>query len=381
MHKEPQATTQIATNGANAQVVPGEPLQDFRNAMRRLAATVCIVTTTDEDDWQGMTATSVTSVSMDPASVLVCVNTTASLHKRLRAGTRFCINVLKSSQGLHAGAFSSKTLKGVERFAPGAWEENDEGLPFLKDAQANLFCTVDQTVPYGTHTIFIGRVSAVHVAEGVSPLIYQDGQYGATTRIPDYPIDALFLQRWSPRAFTAESIPEAELMTIFEAARWAPSCFNSQPWRFLYVRRDTPGWDKFLGLLIEFNQGWARNASALVIIVSNTLMKNPSRASITAATDEWVPSYTHSFDAGAAWAQLGLQAMLSGWRAHAMVGFDMELARTELKVPDHFRIEAAVAIGRQGHKSTLGERLQKHEQPSEREPLSAIALEGGFPLS
>jgi flavin reductase (DIM6/NTAB) family NADH-FMN oxidoreductase RutF/nitroreductase len=370
MQNESQAMAQLAAANTNTQVVPNVD-QDFRAAMRRLAATVCIVTIADKEGWNGMTATSITSVSMDPASVLVCVNSTASLHEPMRSGTRYCINVLRSSQVPQAGAFSSKKLKGAERFAPGAWEENAAGLPFLSDAQANLFCTIDQIVPYGTHTIFIGRVDEVRVAEDVAPLIYQDGQFAVTARIPDYPIDALFLQRWSPRAFTRESISEAELLTMFEAARWAPSCFNSQPWRFLYARRDTPNWDQFLGLLIEYNQSWAKNASALIIIVSNTLMKD-------VVTGEWVPSHSHSFDAGAAWAQLGLQATLSGWRAHAMVGFDMDRTRIELNIPDHFHIEAAVAIGRQGDKSTLGERLQKREQPSEREPMSVIALDGGF---
>ncbi|MES2258918.1 MAG: nitroreductase family protein [Pseudomonadota bacterium] len=189
----------------------------------------------------------------------------------------------------------------------------------------------------------------------------------------------MFLHRWSPRAFTAEPLPESQLMTLLEAARWAPSCFNSQPWRFLYARRDTPDWDRFVGLLTPDNQVWAKNASALVFVVSNTLMKNPAAAPGAAGEDEWVPSYTHSFDAGAAWAQLGLQSTLQGLRAHGIIGIDMERTRLELNVPDNYRIEAAIAIGRQAPIETLGEDLQKKEQPSVREPLSVIALEGGFP--
>ena len=348
--------------------------QDFRNAMRSLAATVCIVSIADQDGWNGMTATSVTSVSMDPASVLVCVNNTASLHEPLTAGARFCINILKSSQIPHAGAFSTKKLKGAERFAGGHWEADEQGLPYLVDAQANMLCTIDMAVPYGTHTIFIGRVDTVRVADTVSPLIYADGKYSASTRISDYAIDPLFLERWSPRAFTEETIPETELMTMFEAARWAPSCFNSQPWRFLYARRHTPQWDSFVELLVEFNQSWAKNAAALVFIVSDTTMTDP-------ATGQKTESQTHTFDAGAAWAQLGLQATRSGWRAHAMGGFDMERARQVLNVPAHFRIEVAVAIGRQGDKAQLTERLQGRETPSERNALSDITLEGGFPAA
>lgn len=351
--------------------------QEFKNAMRRLAATVCIISTTDDDGWHGMTATAVTSVSMDPPSVLVCVNTTASLHKVLHAGSRFCVNLLRASQESFAGTFSSSKIRGADRFAPHAWKANEQehGLPYLVEAQSNLFCDIDQAVSYGTHTIFIGRVNAVRNGDLVSPLLYADGQYLATRRVPNFPVDTLFLHRWSPRAFTAEPIPEAQLMTVLEAARWAPSCFNAQPWRFLYARRETPDWDRFVRLLTPDNQAWARNASALVVVVSNTLMKNP------AGGDEWVPSYTHSFDAGAAWAQLGLQCTLAGLRAHGIIGLDMVRTRAELNVPDHYRIEAAIAIGRQASIDTLDDDLQKKEHPSVREPLSAIALEGGFPAA
>lgn len=346
--------------------------QDFRSAMRCLAATVCVVSIADGDGWNGMTATAVTSVSMDPPSMLVCVNNTASLHQPLTSGVRFCVNILKSSQVALAAAFSTSKLKGSERFANGAWEADESGLPYLTDAQATLICTIEAALPYGTHTIFVGKVDAVRVSERVSPLLYQDGQYAASTRISDYAIDPLFLNRWSPRAFTEETIAEDELMTIFEAARWAPSCFNSQPWRFLYARRGTPDWDRFVSLLIAFNQSWAKNASALVFIVSDTMMTDP-------ATGKQTRSETHTFDAGAAWAQLGLQATRSGWRAHAMAGFDHDRARAELNVPAHYRIEAAVAIGRQGDRSTLAERLQDREVPSTREALTTITMEGGFP--
>jgi flavin reductase (DIM6/NTAB) family NADH-FMN oxidoreductase RutF len=363
-------------------VVAPELQQDFKSAMRRLAATVCIVSTADDEGWHGMTATSVTSVSMDPPSVLVCVNTTATLHKILHAGGRFCINLLRASQESYAGTFSSSKIRGAERFAEHAWKAGDEddSMPYLVDAQSNLFCDIDQAVAYGTHTIFIGRVTSVRNGELVSPLLYADGQYLATRRVPNYPVETLFLHRWSPRAFTAEAISESQLMTLLEAARWAPSCFNSQPWRFLYALRYTPKWDSFVGLLTPENQVWAKNASALVFVVSNTLMKNPAPAP-EAGEDEWVPSYTHSFDAGAAWAQLGLQSTLAGLRAHGIIGIDMARTRVELNVPNHYRIEAAVAIGRQASIETLDDDLQKKEQPSVREPLSVIALEGGFPAA
>ena len=371
------------TPGDAHQVTAADLQQDFKNAMRRLAATVSIIATADEDGWHGMTATSVTSVSMDPPSVLVCVNTSATLHKVLHAGRRFCVNLLRASQASYAGTFSSSKIRGADRFADHAWKASDEedSLPYLVDAQANLFCDIDQTVSYGTHTIFIGRVNAIRIGELVSPLLYADGQYLATRRVPNFPVETLFLHRWSPRAFTAEPIPQSQLMTLLEAARWAPSCFNSQPWRFLYARRDTPEWDKFVGLLTADNQVWAKNASALVFVVSNTLMKNPTTSPDATSGDEWVPSYTHSFDSGAAWAQLGLQSTLAGLRAHGIIGIDMARTRLEQNVPDHFRIECAVAIGRQASIETLDDGLQRKEQPSDREPLAVIALEGGFPAA
>ena len=133
-------------------------------------------------------------------------------------------------------------------------------------------------------------------------------------RTSDHEIDPMFLERWSPRAFTGEAIGEAELKSIFEAARWAPSSYNSQPWRFVYARRDTPHWDKLLGLLIEFNQGWAKNAAALVVMASAETMIPPGK------TDA-VPSHSHSMDAGSAWGYAALQAMKLGWHTHGMVGF------------------------------------------------------------
>ena len=191
-------------------------------------------------------------------------------------------------------------------------------------------------------------------------------------RRPDYPVDKLFVDRWSPRAFTGEAMPEAELMKLFEAARWAPSSYNSQPWRFLYARRDTPSFDKFLGLLIEFNQSWAKNAAVLVVLVSNSTMVPPGK-------DTAVPSHSHSLDAGAAWENFALQASLSGWHAHGMVGFDMERAFAELNVPQGYRVEQLFAVGRRGDKSTLPEALAAREMPNERLPVSQIAFEGGFP--
>jgi nitroreductase len=140
------------------------------------------------------------------------------------------------------------------------------------------------------------------------------------------------VERWSPRAFDGSAMPQEDLDVILEAAALAPSAFNSQPWRFLYSHSEDANWELFLSLLIPFNAGWARNASLLVFIVSDSLMQQGETAK---------PSHSHSFDAGAAWAYMALQAMALGYHAHGMTGIDFDRARTELAIPERFRIEAA----------------------------------------
>ena len=192
-----------------------------------------------------------------------------------------------------------------------------------------------------------------------------------TDRQADHPIDPLFLERWSPRAFDGSNIPQADLLTIFEAARWAPSAFNSQPWRFLYALRGDANWERFLGLLIPWNQSWAHSASLLIYILSDSLMETKPGVG--------TPSHSHSFDAGAAWACLALQATRLGYRAHGMSGVEFELARAELQVPDRFRIEAAAVIGRIGDPAILPERMRAREMPSGRKPIADFAFAGNFP--
>ena len=193
----------------------------------------------------------------------------------------------------------------------------------------------------------------------------------ANPRVAGSAVDPLFLDRWSPRAFDGSAIFEADLETVFDAARWAPSAFYFQPWRFLYARRDSTDWARFLDLLLPFNQGWAERASALIFILSDTLIQGPSAA-------EPSPSHSHSFDAGAAWALLALQATRLGYHAHGMTGIDFARTREELKVPDRYRIEAAAAIGRIADKSILPEALQAREAPSDRKPVAEFAYTGSF---
>ena len=193
-----------------------------------------------------------------------------------------------------------------------------------------------------------------------------------TARIPDHPIAPIFLDRWSPRAFSPEPIPPRDLFTMLEAARWAPSAYNVQPWRFLYSIRGDAHWQQYLSLLDTFNAGWARHASALVFVLSDTVMPGNGRR-------EPKRSRTNSFDAGAAWAQLALQATSLGYQAHAMGGIDFARSQTDLAVPEHYRIEIAVAIGKPADPSVLPEPLRARERPSQRLPVQEIAFAGAFP--
>lgn len=183
-------------------------------------------------------------------------------------------------------------------------------------------------------------------------------------------VHRLFVDRWSPRAFDRSKIDDRDLDIIFEAAGLAPSAFNYQPWRFLYAHRDDPIWDQFVGLLNPFNQSWAQNASAMIFIVTDTTMEQGEATSL---------SRTHSFDAGAAWAQMALQATALGYHAHAMAGIDYDRAQSELNVPPHFRVEVAVAIGRRASPDTLPDALREREAPSGRKPVDEIAFAGTFP--
>lgn len=192
-----------------------------------------------------------------------------------------------------------------------------------------------------------------------------------TIRQTDYPIDPLFVNRWSPRAFTGEAIDDATLFSFFEAARWAPSAFNSQPWRFIYAKNGSAHWPVFLDLLFEFNRSWAGNASVLILAISRTIFTPPGK-------DQPIAMPSHAFDTGAAWSHLALQACASGWAAHGIGGFDKEGARRQLDIPEHYTVESAIAIGRRADKAILPISLQERESPSIRRPVSEFIAEGRF---
>ena len=186
-------------------------------------------------------------------------------------------------------------------------------------------------------------------------------------RKSDYDISPLILNRWSPRAMTGAEIDEQELMAIFEAGRWAPSSYNNQPWRFIYAKRNTEHWDRLFNLMVEFNQSWTKNAAVLVVIISKKTFDHNGQ-----------PSITHSFDAGAAWENMALEAARRGYVIHGMQGFDYEKARKVLLIPEVYNVEAMATIGKRGKKSDLPAELQEREMPSQRKPLKEIIMEGKF---
>ncbi len=190
---------------------------------------------------------------------------------------------------------------------------------------------------------------------------------GSEIRKADHPIAPFLLDRWSPRAMSGESITAEELMRLFEAARWAPSSFNAQQWRALYARRENEHWPVFLGLLGEGNKSWAKNAAALVLFISRKNFEYNGE-----------PSVTHSYDTGAAWLSFALQGFQEGFVVHGMEGFDYDRARTELKIPAEFQVEAMAAVGRPGPKEVLPEKLQSRETPNDRRKISESICEGRF---
>lgn len=166
---------------------------------------------------------------------------------------------------------------------------------------------------------------------------------------------------------TGEALSEEEVRSLFEAARWAPSSYNEQPWRFLYAKRNTAHWDLFFDLLIDFNKEWCANAALLGMILSRGRFAKNEK-----------PAPTHALDAGAAWENICLEGTARGLVVHGMQGFDYEKARMTLHVPEVWQIHAMFAAGKRAPKSILSPALQEREVPSQRKKVSEFAFEGFF---
>lgn len=190
----------------------------------------------------------------------------------------------------------------------------------------------------------------------------------ATERNADHHIEPLFLKRWSPRAMSSEPLAIEELYRLFEAARWAPSSFNIQPWRFIYGLRGSKSFDDLAAVLVDANQAWASAAGALVAIASLSI--NPKSGE---------PAPTHSFDCGAAWMNFALQGSAMGLVVHGMAGFDRQRLQQTIGLPENYVIEAMAAIGYPGQIEELPKAYQENEEPSDRMAIDDFCFAGTFP--
>jgi len=183
----------------------------------------------------------------------------------------------------------------------------------------------------------------------------------------DFPVHDLIRERWSPRAFADKSIPQDVLRSIFEAARWAPSSNNEQPWAYIVVTNDDKeDFEKTLSVLVEFNAGWAKSAPVLALAVARlTFAKNNT------------PNRNAQYDTGAASALLSVEATAQGLAVHQMAGFDPEKARQVFGIPPGWEPIAALAIGYPGDPASLPPHLKDREiAPRTRKPIAEFVMAG-----
>jgi nitroreductase len=183
----------------------------------------------------------------------------------------------------------------------------------------------------------------------------------------DHDIESIFPERWSPRAMSGEALDPACLMQLFEAARWAPSAFNAQPWRFIYALQGTPHWDVQFDLLVDGNKSWCTRAGALIMVFSRRLLESNGK-----------PMGTHAFDTGAAWQNLALQGARMGLVVHGMAGFDWGRASAAVNAPPEFSVQAMIAVGKPGAMDELSDSQREREQPSPRKTVAELSFEGSF---
>jgi len=177
-------------------------------------------------------------------------------------------------------------------------------------------------------------------------------------------VEDLILRRWSPRAFSDKEVSAAELKTLFEAARWAASSSNEQPWRFLVGRRGDAVYQKILNALVEFNQSWAGRAPVLLLSVAKKTF-----------TAKGHPNAHNLHDTGQATANLALQATANGLHTHSMAGFHHELMRASFAIPSDYELGAVTAIGYFGDPASLPEPLHTREvAPRHRKPLEEFVF-------
>ena len=193
---------------------------------------------------------------------------------------------------------------------------------------------------------------------------HEDHPQPLAHRDADHEIEDLFLKRVSWRALSP-AVTEKELHQCLEAARWAPSTYNEQEWRFLYAMAGSDEFETFFDLLGEGNQPWCRDAGVLLAVCS-----------LTKFTRNGKPNTVHEYDAGASAMCFALQAAAIGLTAHQMAGFDKGRARHELGLPDDAEVHSMIALGRPGDPDKLSEDYRKLEEPTGRKPLAEISTAG-----
>ena len=191
-----------------------------------------------------------------------------------------------------------------------------------------------------------------------------------TTPAPaDHPIHDLIKARYSPRLFSARAVEANTLHALFEAARWAPSSFNEQPWRFVYARREQKAdFERILDLLVPANQAWAHTAPILMVSVARLTFERSGKTN------------RHAYhDVGLACGMMAVQAAHLGMGVHMMSGFDVDRARQALSIPEGFDPVAAIAIGYPETPANMtAEQRERAEKPRLRKPISEFAYSGTF---
>jgi nitroreductase len=190
----------------------------------------------------------------------------------------------------------------------------------------------------------------------------------ASTQVDVHDIIA---KRWSCRAFDASKpVSREQIVSLLEAARWAPSCFGDEPWRFIVWDKnsDAAAWQKAFGCLGEWNQNWVKNAPVLLLSTANSLFRRDGS-----------PNRWGQYDTGAAAENLCLQAVASGLMAHQMGGFDVEKTRSTFNIPEEFALMAMIAVGYQGEPEVLNDELKELELAARaRTPLGVHFFEGDW---
>jgi nitroreductase len=181
--------------------------------------------------------------------------------------------------------------------------------------------------------------------------------------VAEWDVDAMFTDRWSPRGFSSDPLTEREVHALFEAARWAPSCYNEQPWQFVYAVAPRER-ERLAECLVPKNRAWALRAPMLMFLLTRCRFGRTGKENRHAA-----------HDAGAAWMALALQARKLGLYAHAMAGFNSDAAYALLAVArEEVDILTAIAVGRLGDPSGLPEDLRAMETPNGRKPHAEVAV-------